>query len=416
MRLAKIGLAVALLLLLKFLHSWYSRRHPKQPRQLGGVGGDECPSIRPKVKFAGRKVSRPVEAFLGQARLVEPQRSDEELQRLFPKKFERHSHVVVVTVNVGVDVAEFARVAECFAKSFSPVVVDVVVVDTGGIAGELREPVHAIVWQDDSSASLFAKNVVHKITGKLFQGKTPSGDVLLDEDAAAFNALITPTFTMHVEDSVRYCFDSMRVMFCSGNTTERMHFGQNIDATDEIVVDMFAGIGYFTVPLAMRGHPKVIYALEKNPLSAMFLKLNCHVNGIVGTVQVHCGDNREVTGTTLCGTADRVMMGYIPSCDEFLPRALSFLKRDGGRPKGTIHYHFLARKEKGASVSKASADASRQLGEYVCAGMQICGIREVKSYSVKKFHYVADLVFGAPMLEAASIEGGNGRRGKWGTS
>lgn len=62
-------------------------------------------------------------------------------------------------------------------------------------------------------------------------------------------------------------------MFASGNGTERMRFSK-IHAIGEVVVDMFAGIGYFTVPLAKHGAPSIIHAIEKNPESFRFLNDN----------------------------------------------------------------------------------------------------------------------------------------------
>jgi tRNA wybutosine-synthesizing protein 2 len=56
----------------------------------------------------------------------------------------------------------------------------------------------------------------------------------------------------------------MSVMYCAGNGTERMrarHFELRSDP--EIVVDMFAGIGYFTLPLAIRDSRVRVIAIEK---------------------------------------------------------------------------------------------------------------------------------------------------------
>eukprot|EP00658_Telonema_sp_P-2_P038681 TRINITY_DN27703_c0_g1_i1.p1 TRINITY_DN27703_c0_g1~~TRINITY_DN27703_c0_g1_i1.p1 ORF type:complete len:253 (+),score=59.17 TRINITY_DN27703_c0_g1_i1:105-863(+) len=211
------------------------------------------------------------------------------------------------------------------------------------------------------------------------------------------------TFTTHMENQCKYSFDALRVMFCSGNTDERMRFGGAVDATNEVVVDMFAGIGYFTIPLAMRGGPTVIHALEKNPESCEFLRLNAIQNKVEGTVVVHCGDNREVTGSMLGGRCHRVLMGYIPSCKEFIPRAFSFLKvvhssNSKAGPverKGVIHYHFLcARKE---AHRTAYQDVVDTLGLDMAGYFSIADIHLIKSYSPKTYHYVADISFGRTM-------------------
>ncbi len=58
-------------------------------------------------------------------------------------------------------------------------------------------------------------------------------------------------------------------MFSSGNMNERIRMS-NISKPNEVVVDLFAGIGYFTLPIAVYSKPKKIYACEKNPISYDF--------------------------------------------------------------------------------------------------------------------------------------------------
>lgn len=317
--------------------------------------------------------------------------TDEAIQRVFPRRYELHDHVVVVKMNQGVDLEEFVPLAGAFAASLHASI-DVVVADTEGIAGELRKPVHAVVYQKEPVSGTQLR-LVHKYVTKRYKGKTCLGDAIDDDEAAALEKLTqSPTMTVHVENEVKYCFDVMRVMFCSGNTTERMHFS-DVRAEGERVVDMFAGIGYFTLPLAMKGGVKEIIALEKNPDSCWFLRLNTLVNGVGDKVKIFCGDNRVETGSTYEGECDRVLMGYIPTCEEFLPRAYAFLRR-GARPNsrvGTIHYHFNAG-EKREAHSCAHGHILKQLGEDLVGSFSI-DLRQVKSYSPRTWHYVADVVF-----------------------
>eukprot|EP00727_Mastigamoeba_balamuthi_P009836 m51a1_g5475 putative trna methylase trm12p wyeosine biosynthesis (406) ;mRNA; f:291174-292764 len=149
------------------------------------------------------------------------------------------------------------------------------------------------------------------------------------------------TETVHWEGSTRYALDVRKVMFASGNGTERMRFAGSVDATGETVVDMFAGIGYFTCPLAChKGRPLRLYAIEKNPNSFEFLCRNVELNGVKGIVVPVLGDNRTVAQEAV-GTANRVLMGYLPTPTGFLHRAFEFLRPEGG----VIHYHYLCREE-----------------------------------------------------------------------
>ena len=150
------------------------------------------------------------------------------------------------------------------------------------------------------------------------------------------------TLTKHTEDGVRYWIDPVRVMFSSGNGTERMHFHSQIKLDDgDICVDMFAGVGYFSIPLALGNASTAgveIYSLEKNPDSCRFLRMNVAENHVEHVVRVFEGDNRTV-GEEAVGRANRVLMGYIPTPVQFISRALEFLDPRIG---GVVHYHFVS--------------------------------------------------------------------------
>ena len=64
----------------------------------------------------------------------------------------------------------------------------------------------------------------------------------------------------------------MRVMFSSGNVDERVRMSK-LKIEGECVVDMFAGIGYFTLPIA-KYTGATVQAWEKNPVAYDYLKKN----------------------------------------------------------------------------------------------------------------------------------------------
>jgi tRNA wybutosine-synthesizing protein 2 len=137
------------------------------------------------------------------------------------------------------------------------------------------------------------------------------------------------TETIHRENGCTYKLDVARVMFSKGNLRERGRL-PGIVRRDEVIVDMFAGIGYFTIPVAKTGLPRRIYAIDANPDSIRYLKENLRLNK-VGCVEPVLGDSRNVA---LSEQADRIIMGYLPRTYEFLPSAFKLLK-----PAGVIHYH-----------------------------------------------------------------------------
>lgn len=110
-------------------------------------------------------------------------------------------------------------------------------------------------------------------------------------------------------------------MFAPGNGTERKRFGEMRIDSPEIVVDMFAGLGYFTIPFVMGNKANItrFYTMEKNPDSYHYQVQNLNLNGVDDYVTALYGDNREL-GSELLGTVDRIFMGYLPNTIDYVPR------------------------------------------------------------------------------------------------
>lgn len=182
------------------------------------------------------------------------------------------------------------------------------------------------------------------------------------------------TESVRLENGIHYRFDVTKVMFASGNTDERMRM-RRLDCTGETVVDMFAGIGYFTLPLAKFSGARRVFACEKNPESYHYLVRNVRDNDVGDVVLPMLGDNRFIPGA---GFADRILMGYVQTTSEFIPAALRMI-REGG----IIHYHdtFYV------------GEQARKVDEFfgpLCE-YEVLGIREVKSFAPSVSHYVADV-------------------------
>ena len=135
--------------------------------------------------------------------------------------------------------------------------------------------------------------------------------------------------TLHRENGVLFQLDVLKIMFSQGNLRERMRM--SLLGQGETVVDMFAGIGYFSIPMAVHSRPHKVVAIELNPLAHRYLVENIRLNKVEDIVQPVLGD---CSAKTPSGEADRVLMGLVQVTDKYLHQGIEAL-----RPGGTLHYH-----------------------------------------------------------------------------
>lgn len=188
------------------------------------------------------------------------------------------------------------------------------------------------------------------------------------------------TETEVLEHGVRYRFDAATVMFAAGNEIERARLGRLV-RPGETVVDLFAGIGYFTLPAALPGRAARVYACELNPTSLGYLRGNIVRNHVEARVVVLPGDNREAP--VPLGIADRVILGYLPDSVPWVGRAMDLLRPEGG----WLHVHTLTGTRDGSAPAEA---AVRAAVEGAGAVVRSAAGRVVKSYGPGREHTVVD--------------------------
>ena len=181
------------------------------------------------------------------------------------------------------------------------------------------------------------------------------------------------TETVHKENGCLFKLDAMQVMFSQGNLAEKKRMSKL--GRSEIVVDMFAGIGYFSIPMAVHSAPKKILAIEINPIAFGYLKENIKLNRVENIIQPFLGDCMDAAPQRL---ADRVIMGYLDAKD-YIWKGISSV-----RPGGIIHYHEAvpeALEKRPVERIKAAARERK---------VEIIGIRRIKKYSPGVRHVVVD--------------------------
>jgi len=190
------------------------------------------------------------------------------------------------------------------------------------------------------------------------------------------------TEIIHKENKVYFKFDFTKIEFSKGNKSERMRIAKAVKP-NETLVDMFAGIGYFSIPIAVYSNVKKIYAIDINPIAIHYLKENARINKVSHKIIPILSDCRKVANE-LQGIADRVIMGYIPFSRNFLGAAFKFFKT-----KGVLHWHETFHKtelwEKPINLIKEEAE------KYGYRVNSIPYKKIVKSYAPKIYHVVIDV-------------------------
>ena len=132
----------------------------------------------------------------------------------------------------------------------------------------------------------------------------------------------------HREQGCTFFLDPTRVMFAQGNRNEKARIAALV-RPGERIADMFAGIGYFTIPAAMSGAR--VHAMEINPIAFEYLQRNIMANHVADRVAGELGDCREL----LSGVYDRVLMGHFDA-PSMLADALAHV-----RAGSVLHVHSI---------------------------------------------------------------------------
>lgn len=194
--------------------------------------------------------------------------------------------------------------------------------------------------------------------------------------------------TTHFENNCYYKFDIQKIMFAKGNLSERVRLVKQVKKT-EIIIDMFAGIGYFTIPIAKLARPKKIYSIELNPISFQFLKENLKLNKIESIVEPINGDSKIIIPELLEKgiKADRVLMGYLPPPKEFLDSAMKIIKKDA-----MLHYEDLIKVDIKDQEIERSLNDVREAAKKAGYQVKLIHAQRVKGYGPKIDHYVLDIL------------------------
>lgn len=198
---------------------------------------------------------------------------------------------------------------------------------------------------------------VIRVKGYLGEMRIPDTDLLYG----------TAGEVRHREQGYTFILDPSKVMFAQGNRTEKARVAALV-RPGERVADMFAGIGYFSVPAACSG--ALVHAMEINQTAFEYLQRNIMANHVADRVRAEAGDCRQL----LDGVYDRILMGHFDA-PSMLADALAHV-----RSGSVLHVHSIGDATSAIQEAVTEAGFSATITPH-----------RVKKYSPHVWHMVQDV-------------------------
>lgn len=163
--------------------------------------------------------------------------------------------------------------------------------------------------------------------------------------------------TIHKEYGCLFEVDLANCYFSPRLSYERMRIAKQVQA-GETVVNMFAGVGCYSIVIAKHSKADRIYSIDIYPKTVEYMEKNIRLNKVEGKVLPIQGDSKQIIQEKLQNIADRVLMPLPELAYEYLDCALTALKPG----EGWIHYYDFEHADRGESpVEKVDAKVSGKL-------------------------------------------------------
>ncbi|MEM1945661.1 MAG: class I SAM-dependent methyltransferase family protein [Candidatus Caldarchaeum sp.] len=229
----------------------------------------------------------------------------------------------------------------------------------------------------DKAEALAVEIVRHHPRVKTVLQKT--GMVAGEERVAAYHVLHGEpvTETVHRESGCVFKVDLAKAFFNPRLSGERLRVASQA-GENEAVLDMFAGVGPFSIIIARKKPSTTVYAVEKNPAAHQYLLTNIKLNKVEERVKPFLGDAAEIVPThDTC--FNRIIMNLPHQSIKYLPTAL-----EKAAPNATIHLYVVEERNKPSTTRQTIAEISENIS--------VVGERVVKETSPKAVIKAYDLL------------------------
>ena len=192
--------------------------------------------------------------------------------------------------------------------------------------------------------------------------------------------------TRYKEHGCVYKLDLKKVYFSPRLSYERLRIARLVQR-GEVVLNMFSGVGCYSIAIAKHSEPNKIYSIDINPFAFKYLQENIRLNKAEEIVIPLQGDAKTVTENKFQKAVDRVLMPLPERAYNYLDSALLALKSEGG----WIHYYdFVHSKKKEDPLKKIETKVSEKM-KVLCKDFHVEFGRIVRSIGPRWYQIVLDI-------------------------
>ncbi len=191
------------------------------------------------------------------------------------------------------------------------------------------------------------------------------------------------THTIHREHGCVFYVDLSKAYFSPRLSEEHKRIMRQVK-DNEVVVDLFTGIGPFAILIA-KNHKAKVYAIDLNPSAIALLKRSIELNKLVGEIIPIVGDAREVVNQKLANIADHVIMNLPGHALEFIDVACRCLKHGG-----IMHlYAFMPEPDPEEKLIRHVSLLVNNFGRHVS---KVINVRRVRESAPHEYHMAIDVM------------------------
>ena len=196
--------------------------------------------------------------------------------------------------------------------------------------------------------------------------------------------------TIHKENDCNFKLDIKKTYFSPRLVFERRRIASSEIKENELIVDMFAGVGTFAIQIAKKKNVE-IYAFDVNPDAYRYLQENTKLNKLEGEIIPYNINVKDLLkpanqiGQLLLHKVDRIIMNLPENSIKFIEEACFLMKKSGG----VLHFYQFSEKPK--PIEKTLKILEENLSNLNWEIEDVTNSKIVKHYSPRSDLIVVDL-------------------------